>query len=72
MIIYYGMGICQEVEILEKGIEAGIIDKNHASYTFGESKFRGQDALLRHMIENPQDTNNIRKKLEEALVAKAK
>ncbi len=53
--IYYGEGISHYSEIVELGVEAGIIDKAGAWYSYkGEKIGQGSQAVRAYLIANPE------------------
>lgn len=69
--IIYGEGISKEGEIIDIGVQLGIIDKSGAWYTYnGERIGQGKDNVRTFLKENPQISDEIEKKLRTELLTK--
>lgn len=69
--IIYGEGISKEGEIIDIGVQLGIIDKSGAWYTYnGERIGQGKDNVRTFLKENPQISDEIEKKLRSELLTK--
>jgi recombination protein RecA len=62
--ILYGRGISREGEILEMGVNAGIVDKSGAWYTYNKERVgQGKDNAREYLIENPATSTEIEGKI---------
>ena len=70
--IMYGAGISREGEIIDLGVQAGIVDKAGAWYSYNGNRIgQGKDNVREYMKENPELAfeieNRVREKLGVAL-----
>ncbi len=66
--ILYGKGISREGEILELGVNAGIVDKSGAWYGYKKDRIgQGKDNAREYLLENPQIAAEIEAKIREKL-----
>ena len=66
--IMYGEGVSRVSEIIDLGVEAGIIDKSGAWYSYnGERMGQGKENVKTYLKENPQIKDEIDRKLREKL-----
>ena len=65
--ILYGRGIVKEIELIELGVDLGIIQKGGAWYTINEQKFAGQDKVLAMLDSDPEFTAELEQKVLAAL-----
>jgi recombination protein RecA len=64
--IMYGEGISKEGEILDLGVNAGIVEKSGAWFSFdGERIGQGRENTRKHLKENPQVAALIEKRIRE-------
>ena len=64
--IMYGEGISKEGEILDLGVNAGIVDKSGAWFSFGDERIgQGRENARNYLKENPQVAAAIEQKLRE-------
>ena len=69
--ILYGKGISREGEILELGVNAGIVDKSGAWYGYKKDRIgQGKDNAREYLLENPQIAAEIEAKIREKLGVK--
>ncbi|MBU1003651.1 MAG: recombinase RecA [Proteobacteria bacterium] len=62
--VLYGTGISREGEILDMGVDAGIIDKSGAWYSFGDERLgQGRENVRAMLVENDTLRNTIEEKL---------
>jgi recombination protein RecA len=62
--ILYGTGISHEGELLDMGVEAGIVDKSGAWFAFGSERLgQGKENVRQYLQENPDLAAQIRDKL---------
>ena len=70
--ILYGEGISREGELIELGVEHGLIKKSGAWYSYGEDRIgQGKDNVRQFLKENPVMANEIDRLLREKLLPKS-
>ncbi len=63
--ILYGMGISREGELIDLGVEQGVIEKSGSWYAFGKERLgQGKENVRAYLQENSE----IRERIEEALL----
>jgi recombination protein RecA len=66
--IIYGEGISKVGEIVDLGVEKGIIKKSGSWFSYNDSKLaQGRDAVKQVLLDNPELSDEIEKKIREAL-----
>ena len=66
----FGEGISREGDILDTGVEMGIIQRSGAWYSYGEHKLgQGRDKVKEFFRENPQIAAEIEGKIREMINA---
>lgn len=66
--IIYGEGISKVGEIVDLGVEKGIIKKSGSWFSYNDSKLaQGRDAVKQVLLDNPELSDEIEKKVREAL-----
>ena len=66
--ILYGEGISLTGEIIDLGVETGIIKKSDSWFSYNETKLgQGRDTLKRILDENPELCDELYDKIMEAL-----
>ena len=66
--ILYGEGISRTGEIVDLGVEMGVIKKSGSWFSYGESKLaQGRDAVKRLLEDNPELEDELAAKIFEAL-----
>lgn len=69
--ILYGEGVSREGELIDLGVQNGLVDKAGAWYSYnGDRIGQGKDKVRMHLIENPEIANEIDVKLREMLLPK--
>ncbi len=69
--ILYGEGVSREGELIDLGVQNGLIDKAGAWYSYnGDRIGQGKDKVRMHLIENPEIANEIDVKLRDMLLPK--
>lgn len=69
--ILYGEGVSLEGELIDLGVQNGLIDKAGAWYSYnGDRIGQGKENVRKYMIENPEMANEIDQKLRELLLPK--
>ena len=62
--ITFGQGISQIGEIVDLGVEAGIIKKSGSWFSYGETKIgQGREAVKRAMSDNPELAEEVKQKI---------
>ena len=70
--ILYGRGISREGEILELGVNNGVLDKSGAWYNYKKDRLgQGKDNSREFLEENPETANEIENKIREKLGVRA-
>jgi len=66
--IMFGRGICKEGEIIDLGVELGIVKKSGSWFSYEGSKLgQGRDAAKQMVLDNPELADEIEAKIMEAL-----
>ena len=66
--IVFGEGISKLGEIVDLGVELGVIKKSGSWFSYGESKLaQGRDAVKQLLKDNPELCEEIEGKVREAL-----
>lgn len=66
--IMYGVGISKAGEIVDLGVEYGIVKKSGSWYSYGETKLgQGRDAVKQLILDNPELAEEIETKITEAI-----
>lgn len=69
--ILYGEGVSREGELIDLGVQNGLIDKSGAWYSYnGDRIGQGKENVRKHMLENPEMAMEIDTKLREMLLPK--
>ncbi len=69
--ILYGTGISRQGEIIELGVNAGIVDKSGAWYAYNKDRIgQGKDNAREYLIEHPEIAQEIEAKVREKLGVK--
>jgi recombination protein RecA len=64
--IIYGQGISYEGELIDLGVEYGIIEKSGTRYSYGEINLgQGREQVKNFLRENPEIAREIEKKIRE-------
>jgi len=62
--ILYGEGVSREGELIDLGVQHGLVDKAGAWYSYnGDRIGQGKENVRKHMLENPQMADEIDQKL---------
>jgi len=70
--IMYGEGISKTGEIVDLGVEKGIIKKSGSWFSYNDTKLaQGRDAVKQVLLDNPELSEEIEKKVREALAEAA-
>ncbi|MFK8082513.1 MAG: recombinase RecA [Granulosicoccus sp.] len=70
--ILYGEGVSREGELIDLGVQNGLVDKAGAWYSYnGDRIGQGKENVRKHMLENPEMANEIDAKLREILLPKS-
>ncbi|MCB9206875.1 MAG: recombinase RecA [Ignavibacteriales bacterium] len=65
--ILYNEGISKSGELIDLGVEHGIIKKGGAWFTFGEDRFQGREQFRTQIRENPELMKNLEKEVKQKL-----
>jgi recombination protein RecA len=69
--IMYGLGISKTGEILDLGVEFGIVKKSGSWFSYGETKLgQGRDAVKALIKDNPELAEELETKIKEAINTK--
>lgn len=69
--IIFGEGISKIGEIIDMGVEMGILNKSGSWFSYGENKIgQGRDAVKNFLIDNPEFAAEIEQKIREGLKVK--
>lgn len=69
--IMYGEGISKVGELVDMGVKFDLVQKSGAWYSMGETRLgQGRDAAKEYFRNNPQEAEELEKKIKEALAAK--
>lgn len=70
--IMWGEGISKTGEIVDVGVEKNIIKKSGSWFSYGDAKLaQGRDAVKQLLLDNPELSDEIEKKIREALAQPA-
>lgn len=70
--IMYGEGISKTGELVDLGVEKGIIKKSGSWFSYNDTKLaQGRDAVKQVLLDNPELSEEIEKKIREALAETA-
>ena len=66
--IIFGEGISKVGEIIDMGVELGILNKSGSWFSYGDSKIgQGRDAVKQFLQDNPEMMEEIERRIREAL-----
>ncbi len=65
--IIYNEGISKSGELIDLGVEQGIIKKGGAWFTFGEDRFQGREQFRTQLKENPEMLAKLEKEVKQKL-----
>ncbi len=69
--IVFGEGISKIGEIIDMGVDMGILNKSGSWFSYGENKIgQGRDAVKNFLIDNPEFAAEIEQKIREGLKVK--
>ncbi|QKK02256.1 MAG: recombinase RecA [Pseudomonadota bacterium] len=70
--ILYGEGISREGELIELGVEHGLVKKSGAWYSYGDDRIgQGKDNVRQFLKDNPDMAADIERQLRETLLPKS-
>lgn len=70
--ILYGEGISRTGEIVDLGVDRGIIKKSGSWFSYGDTKLgQGRDAVKQLLLDNPELSAEVENKIREAATAAA-
>ena len=68
--VMYGKGISKIGEIIDLGVELNILKKSGSWFYYGETRLgQGRDAIKNLLLDNPELSEELEKKIKDALVA---
>lgn len=68
--LIFGQGISKSSELIDLGIEYGVVDKSGSWFSYGESRLgQGRDNVRRLLDDNQELSNEIEKKIREKMQA---
>lgn len=68
--IMYGTGISRSGEIIDMGVDMGIVKKSGSWFSYGETKLgQGRDAVKQLIEDNPELMDELEQKIKEELTA---
>jgi recombination protein RecA len=68
--IMFGQGISKEGELVDMGVEHGIVDKSGTWFSFGEQRIgQGREAAKAFLKQNPEVAKTIEMKIREKVLA---
>ena len=71
--ILYGEGVSREGELIDLGVQNGLVDKAGAWYSYnGDRVGQGKENVRKHLIEHPEIADEIDQKLREMLLSTPK
>ena len=66
--IIYGLGISKAGEIIDMGVELGIVQKSGSWFSYNNDKLgQGRESVKQLMLDNPELSNEIEAKIREKL-----
>jgi len=66
--IIFGEGISKIGEIIDMGVELGILNKSGSWFSYNDTKIgQGRDSVKQFLHDNPEVANEIEKRIREAL-----
>jgi recombination protein RecA len=67
--ILYGLGISREGEIIDLGVQQGLINKSGSWYSYGDERIgQGKDNVREYLKSNPEIAQTIEAKIREQLM----
>ena len=66
--IMYGTGISKAGEIIDMGVELGVVKKSGSWFSYGDTKLgQGRDAVKQLIEDNPELSEELEGKIKEAM-----
>ena len=66
----YGAGISKVGEVLDIGVELGIVKKSGSWFSYGDTKLgQGRDAVKNLIKDNPELMEELEKKIKDSIAA---
>ena len=66
--VIYGLGISKAGEIIDMGVELGIVQKSGSWFSYNNDKLgQGRESVKQLMLDNPELSNEIEAKIREKL-----
>ena len=67
--ILYGEGISREGEIIDLGVQEGLLQKSGSWYSYGEERIgQGKDKVRQYLKDNPAIAQEVEQKIREKLL----
>lgn len=68
--IIFGEGVSRSGEIVDKGVEIGLIQKSGSWYSYESNKLgQGRDAVIQLLVDNPEMADDIQSKILKQLLS---
>lgn len=68
--LIYGKGISREGDLLDLGVDLGVVDKAGAWFSYGEARLgQGRENARDYLVDNPEVAREIEEKVREKLFA---
>jgi recombination protein RecA len=66
----YGVGISKVGELIDLGVDNGVIQKSGSWFSYGETKLaQGRDAVKNLLLDNPELADEIEGKIIDAIMS---
>ena len=66
--IMYGAGVSKTGEVIDLGVDQGIIKKSGSWFSYGDTKLgQGRDAVKNLLADNPELMEELENKIKEAI-----
>lgn len=65
--IMYGKGISKDGELVDLGVDYGLVKKGGAWFTIGEERFQGRDNAKKYLIENKEVAEKLEEEIRKAI-----
>jgi recombination protein RecA len=66
--IMFGLGISKVGEIIDLGVDHGIVKKSGSWFSYGETRLgQGRDAVKELLLDNPELSEELEKKIKAAI-----
>lgn len=65
--IMYGKGISKDGELVDLGVDYGLVKKGGAWFTIGEERFQGRDNAKKYLAENKEVAEKLEEEIRQAI-----